>query len=117
MVFPIVCFLELTRFRCGVQSPNELFAMRETGNAPTEFHGVTRSTPRRHKMSDLPKTVKIIEVGPRDGLQIEPHILSTSEKIRLIDALADAGLKEIEAGSFVNPKAVPQMADTNELFN
>jgi hydroxymethylglutaryl-CoA lyase len=68
-------------------------------------------------MSDLPKTIEIIEVGPRDGLQIEPHILSTSEKIRIIDALADAGLKEIEAGSFVNPKAVPQMADTNELFN
>ncbi len=57
-------------------------------------------------MSDLPKSIEIIEVGPRDGLQIEPHILSTSEKIRMIDALADAGLKEIEAGSFVNPKAV-----------
>jgi hydroxymethylglutaryl-CoA lyase len=67
-------------------------------------------------MSDLPKTVEIIEVGPRDGLQIEPPILSTSEKLRMVDALADAGLNEIEAGSFVNPKAVPQMADTNELF-
>lgn len=68
-------------------------------------------------MSDLPNTVKIIEVGPRDGLQIEPRILTTSEKVRLIDALADARLKEIETGSFVNPKAVPQMADTNELFD
>ena len=68
-------------------------------------------------MSDLPKTIRIIEVGPRDGLQIEPRVLSTDEKLRMIDALADTGLKEIEAGSFVNPKAVPQMADTNELFN
>ena len=68
-------------------------------------------------MSDLPKTVEIIEVGPRGGLQIKPHILSTSEKLRMIDALVDAGLNEIEAGSFVNPKAAPQMADTNELFN
>lgn len=67
-------------------------------------------------MSDLPDFVEMIEVGPRDGLQIEPRILATSEKVRMIDALADSGIKQIEAGSFVNPKAVPQMADTNELF-
>ena len=59
-------------------------------------------------MSELPKTVEIIEVGPRNGLQIEPHILSTSEKLRMIDALADAGLNEIEAGSFVK-KAKPAL--------
>ncbi len=68
-------------------------------------------------MSDLPKSVVLIEVGPRDGLQIEPRILSTSDKVRMIDALAESGIREIEAGSFVNPKAVPQMADTNELFD
>ncbi len=67
-------------------------------------------------MSDLPDFVEMIEVGPRDGLQIEPRILATSEKVRMIDALADSGIKQIEAGSFVSPKAVPQMADTNELF-
>jgi len=67
-------------------------------------------------MSDLPKYVEMIEVGPRDGLQIEPRILTTGEKVRMIDALVASGLKQIEAGSFVNPKAVPQMADTNELF-
>lgn len=67
-------------------------------------------------MSDLPKHVEMIEVGPRDGLQIEPRILTTGEKVRMIDALVASGLKQIEAGSFVNPKAVPQMADTNELF-
>ncbi len=67
-------------------------------------------------MPDLPKYVEMIEVGPRDGLQIEPRILTTGEKVRMIDALVASGLKQIEAGSFVNPKAVPQMADTNELF-
>jgi hydroxymethylglutaryl-CoA lyase len=67
-------------------------------------------------MSDLPKRVKMVEVGTRDGLQIEPKILLTEQKLRLVDALADAGVSEIEVGSFVNPKAVPQMADTAEVF-
>jgi len=67
-------------------------------------------------MSDLPKFVKIVEVGPRDGLQIEKRILTTDEKLELIDALAAAGIGEIEVGSFVNPKAVPQMADTDALI-
>lgn len=67
-------------------------------------------------MTDLPDRVEIMEVGPRDGLQIEPRILSTDEKLRMIDALAASGIGVIEAGSFVNPKAVPQMADTPELF-
>lgn len=66
-------------------------------------------------MSDLPKSVHIAEVGPRDGLQIEKKILTTDEKLRLIDAILDSGVSEIEVGSFVNPKAVPQMADTLQL--
>ncbi|MGI4946881.1 MAG: hydroxymethylglutaryl-CoA lyase [Janthinobacterium lividum] len=68
-------------------------------------------------MSDLPRHVEMIEVGPRDGLQIEPRVLSTDEKVRMVDALADSGIRQIEVGSFVNPKAVPQMADTPELFD
>ena len=64
----------------------------------------------------LPKTVHLMEVGPRDGLQIEPTILSTDQKLELLEAIAEAGVKEIEAGSFVNPKAVPQMADTEAVF-
>ena len=67
-------------------------------------------------MADLPKAVHIMEVGPRDGLQIEPRTLSTDDKVRMIDALVGAGLAEIEVGSFVNPKAVPQMADTEEVI-
>jgi hydroxymethylglutaryl-CoA lyase len=68
-------------------------------------------------MSDLPKFVKMIEVGPRDGLQIEPRVLTADEKVRMVNALGDSGIKEIEVGSFVNPKAVPQMAATNEVFD
>ena len=59
----------------------------------------------------LPKAVKIVEVGPRDGLQNEKAVVATDTKVELITRLADAGLKAIEATSFVSPKWVPQMAD------
>ena len=59
----------------------------------------------------LPRTVKIVEVGPRDGLQNEPQLVPTASKIELIDRLADAGLRVIEATAFVSPKWVPQMGD------
>lgn len=61
---------------------------------------------------DLPASVKMFEVGPRDGLQNEPLTISTETKIRLIDILSETGLQTIEAGSFVSAKWVPQMADT-----
>ena len=64
----------------------------------------------------LPKSVKIVEVGPRDGLQNEKSLLSLQAKLTLIDGLAKAGLKSIEVGSFVSPKWVPQMADSPEVF-
>jgi hydroxymethylglutaryl-CoA lyase len=60
--------------------------------------------------------VRITEVGPRDGLQNEPRILSTEHKIAFIDALARTGVTEIEVGSFVAPNAVPQLADTEDVF-
>lgn len=63
-----------------------------------------------------PSRVKIIEVGPRDGLQNEPETVPTSARVELIDRLADAGLKVIESGSFVSPKWVPKMADTAEVL-
>lgn len=65
----------------------------------------------------IPKTVRLVEVGPRDGLQNEKHAIPTSTKIQLIENLVDAGLTYIEAGSFVNPKWVPQMADSGEVFS
>ena len=60
----------------------------------------------------VPKAVRVVEVGPRDGLQNEAKTVPTATKVTLIERLADAGLKAIEAGSFVSPKWVPQMADT-----
>ncbi len=64
----------------------------------------------------LPKKVKIVEVGPRDGLQNEQQAISAEVKIELIHRLVDSGLGYIEAGSFVNPKWVPQMAGSDEVF-
>ena len=61
-------------------------------------------------------TVKIVEVGPRDGLQNEKVTIPTQAKIDFITALGDAGLRVIEAGAFVHPKWVPQMADTAEVY-
>jgi hydroxymethylglutaryl-CoA lyase len=64
----------------------------------------------------LPKAVKLVEVGPRDGLQNEQQTVSKELRIALIDDLGAAGLKVIEAGSFVSPKWVPQMAGTAEVL-
>ena len=63
-----------------------------------------------------PKRVKMVEVGPRDGLQNEPVSVSSEVKVALIDRLSDAGFQVVEAGSFVSPKWVPQMADTAEVM-
>jgi hydroxymethylglutaryl-CoA lyase len=60
--------------------------------------------------------VRIVEVGPRDGLQNEKHPISTADKIELIQRLAQAGISHIEAGSFVSPKWVPQMADSLKVI-
>jgi hydroxymethylglutaryl-CoA lyase len=64
----------------------------------------------------FPSHVRIMEVGPRDGLQILPEVLSVAERVELVERLADAGLRDIEAGSFVNPRAVPQMAESDAVF-
>jgi hydroxymethylglutaryl-CoA lyase len=65
---------------------------------------------------NLPKRVRMVEVGPRDGLQNEATTVPAAIKIALIERLADAGLKTVEAGSFVSPKWIPQMADTAEVL-
>lgn len=61
--------------------------------------------------------IRIVEVGPRDGLQNEREIISTASKINLINLLAEAGLHHIEATSFVNPKWIPQLADAVDVLN
>ncbi len=63
-------------------------------------------------MSDF---VEIVDVGPRDGIQSQPTLLDTDTKLAFIERLIDAGVRRIEAASFVNPKRVPQMADVDEL--
>lgn len=65
---------------------------------------------------NLPPTVKIVEVGPRDGLQNEQKAVPIEIKVELINRLAKAGLKSIEVGSFVSPKWVPQMASSDEVY-
>lgn len=64
----------------------------------------------------LPKNVRLVEVGPRDGLQNEAQPISVADKVQLVDDLTDAGLGYIEVGSFVSPKWVPQMAGSAEVF-
>jgi len=68
-------------------------------------------------MSTLPSYVKVVEVGPRDGLQNEAKLISAEDKVALIDLLSEAGLSFIESGSFVSPKWVPQMATSTDVFN
>ncbi|MCM3713958.1 hydroxymethylglutaryl-CoA lyase [Alkalihalobacillus oceani] len=64
----------------------------------------------------LPKEVEIVEVGPRDGLQIESRFIPTEEKIKMTDDLSDCGFKAIQVTSVAHPKAVPQLADAEEVM-
>lgn len=64
----------------------------------------------------IPSKVRLVEVGPRDGLQNEQQPISVADKVRLVDDLSAAGLSYIEVGSFVSPKWVPQMAGSAEVF-
>ncbi|OSQ37153.1 hydroxymethylglutaryl-CoA lyase [Thalassospira mesophila] len=70
----------------------------------------------RRTLGNLPKQVKIVEVGPRDGLQNEKAMVSTATKIELIHQLGEAGLSVIEATAFVSPKWVPQMGDAHDVM-
>lgn len=64
----------------------------------------------------LPERVRLVEVGPRDGLQNETQPISLEDKVRLVNDLTDTGLDYIEVGSFVSPRWVPQMAGSSDLF-
>src|SRR3954471_18610935 len=65
---------------------------------------------------DFPATVRVREVGPRDGFQNEPEIIATAEKVRLIDMLARTGLRRLEVTSFVRADVIPQLADAAEVL-
>ena len=64
----------------------------------------------------MPETVEIFEVGPRDGLQNEKRPIAVADKIRLVDMLSECGFRRIEVASFVSPKWVPQMADSDKVL-
>jgi hydroxymethylglutaryl-CoA lyase len=66
--------------------------------------------------SSLPQRVTVVEVGPRDGLQNEHALIPTDVKVRFVNALTDAGLPAIEVTSFVNPQAIPQLADAEDVL-
>ena len=68
-------------------------------------------------MTDLPPSVLVREVGPRDGFQNEPEVIPTEEKLRLIDMLARSGLRRLEVTSFVRADVVPQLADAEEVLS
>src|SRR5205085_7871732 len=65
----------------------------------------------------LPHSVRIVEVGPRDGLQNEKAIVPTEQKIQFISMLAEAGLPAVEATSFVSPRAIPQLSDASAVMD
>ncbi len=65
--------------------------------------------------STASRPIRIVEVGPRDGLQNEARLVSTEEKVLFVNALSRTGVAEIEVGSFVSPQAIPQLADTDEV--
>jgi hydroxymethylglutaryl-CoA lyase len=67
-------------------------------------------------VTELPKRVRIREVGPRDGFQNEPEVIPTAEKVRLIDMLAASGLSRLEITSFVRPDVIPQLSDAEEVL-
>jgi len=67
-------------------------------------------------MPELPKSVRLREVGPRDGFQNEPETIATAEKVRLIDMLSSTGLRRLEVTSFVRPDVIPQLADAEQVL-
>jgi hydroxymethylglutaryl-CoA lyase len=67
-------------------------------------------------MTELPDSVRIREVGPRDGFQNEPEQIATADKVRLIDMLSASGLRRLEVTSFVRPDAIPQLADAEQVL-
>ena len=89
----------------GLQGPCHARWQRRRLGAPFEVSSMA-----------FPKSVRLVEVGPRDGLQNERAVVETGQKVELIDRLGEAGLRTIEVGSFVSPKWVPQMADTAEVL-
>ncbi|EXC34954.1 Hydroxymethylglutaryl-CoA lyase [Morus notabilis] len=82
----------------------------------SQFDGKQSGKSTNKIVGNIPEYVKIVEVGPRDGLQNEKHIIPTAIKVELIKKLVSSGLRVIEASSFVSPKWVPQLADAKDVM-
>src|SRR5258708_30446345 len=67
-------------------------------------------------LADLPRAVRVVEVGPRDGLQNEKALIPTEQKVQFINMLAEAGFPVVEATSFVSPRAIPQLSDASAVM-
>jgi hydroxymethylglutaryl-CoA lyase len=67
-------------------------------------------------VAERPQSVRLREVGPRDGFQNEPEVIPTAHKVRLIGMLAESGLKGLEITSFVRPDVIPQLADAGDVL-
>ena len=65
---------------------------------------------------NLPSKITIVEVGPRDGFQMEPVFIPTEKKVEIINAISRTGVRIVETTSFVNPRVIPQMADAAEVM-
>src|SRR4029453_2155646 len=89
---------------------------RQVGGRETGRHGRAGPRARGARVTDLPRGVTLVEVGPRDGLQNEAAKLSVDDRVEFCDRLLDAGLPVVETGAFVSPKWVPQMAGSDEVF-
>src|SRR5690606_27543123 len=99
-----------------VQRTAVLQAAANIGQAATCPIGVSGWKQQRIGKLKMSEHVEICEVGPRDGLQMIKDVVPTETKLKWINQLLDAGLPEVEAGSFVPPKLVPQMADTDTVI-
>jgi hydroxymethylglutaryl-CoA lyase len=92
-------------------------AGESAGAASRREQGVERPVHRIGGVSELPRHVRIREVGPRDGFQNEPEVIPTADKVRLIEMLGRTGLERLEVTSFVRPDVIPQLADADRVLS
>ena len=125
IAFPVRCGLRTRQLWAPASGERDRSAVLRPGSrlsgGPRALRASPLSTPcsgaiRGRRSMNLPAAVKVVEVGPRDGLQNESAVVPLETKVALIDRLSATGLPAIEAGSFVSPRWVPQMADTGEVL-
>ncbi|GMI65677.1 3-Hydroxy-3-methylglutaryl-CoA (HMGCoA) lyase [Hibiscus trionum] len=101
----------------GSRAPILLHSPINNQSTSSAYHYSSNCNPTNKVLRNLPACVKIVEVGPRDGLQNEKEIVPTNVKVQLIKMLVSSGLNVVEATSFVSPKWVPQLADAKDVMD